>query len=174
MATQLLRPNADITFDSANTTTNPASHPTIWDLLNDAVTQPAAPSTASGFINDGASSSTNEVALETFSLAGGIVTQVIGWIYLTGSGGAFTVTTSLWANGVQLASAVITPAGSPGWQSVTYTGALTQSDIDDLRIRMLFANTIANSTVYETYAEVTYTPATSTISGATLSMMGVG
>ncbi len=69
-------------------------------------------------------------------------------------GGAFQINTRVYAAGV----------GSLTWVSVTYTGSYTQSDIDNLEIRLTHedAGIWGNeSYVHAVYAEVTYTQDTS-------------
>jgi hypothetical protein len=67
---------------------------------------------------------------------GSTISKVIGWFYLgaylsSQGNGAVSFTLKLYKGSSELASATVT---GTGWQSVTYTGDLTQSEIDDLRL----------------------------------------
>ncbi len=158
MATALLRPDADVS--NAWTVTDGGST-TAWQVTDDAVTQPTAPGTASDFIRattQVASTVTFEAGVGTVPIVEVQSAQV--WLY-TGATGVVVAncTYSLFKGSTSLASVTQAVDAAAGWISATYTGALTQAEVDDLRIKgVTSAGTSGSWTVYAAYVELTYTP----------------
>jgi hypothetical protein len=129
------------------------------------VTQPTVPSTAT-WINATPSpgGQVAEVSLGSLTLSSESVTSVVLWAYdgadnLSGASAAAQLYTGSTAKGSQV---TIADNSANAWQSATYTGALTQSELDDLRIRFTNGGSggVAGSKrVYAAYAIITTAPA---------------
>lgn len=161
MATAILRPNATVTN---NWTVTDGGATQAHEVTDDAVTQPTAPGTASDFIRTG-SAQTAEVHVETVGISS--VSQAKAWIYgSTALLGNFQV--SLLKGSTVIAGPTNFGVNNPAqWISFTYTGALTQAEVDDLRIRVAWNGSAANNaTVYAAYVELTYVGAPQTVSAA--------
>jgi len=158
-----------------------------WDTTNgtfpgnlaDAVTQPTAPSTASGFIRSATAGDVAEADVGTETLPGGAtVTGATLWLY--GSGGAKrAVGATLKTGSTVLAGSdtnrVIAAAGAEGWYSLSYSGSLTQSQIDGLRCRFAIESTAGGGgagtcSVYAAYIVVDYSVVTTHERSAALSV----
>jgi hypothetical protein len=148
-----LRP--DSTFLASGWTATPAGT-TLADATNDAVVAPTAPSTATDYVS---STQNNALSLYVGNLTlapGETVTGVKVHMYLAaGSNRAPTV--FLIHDLVTLATTAY-PAGSPaGWYTTTYTGSLTQAELDALYLGVTPQGNGGSTPtyVYAAYAEVT-------------------
>jgi predicted phage tail protein len=151
--TYVVRPNT--TISAGSWTVVPSG--TIDSVLDDNVLTPTAPSTASDYIEEnGNGPVTFEVGLSDVVLRGGEnVTSVKGWGYVT-TGDSRSIDSQLRTSSTVLASGTW-PAGLPAsWQSLTYTGTLSQAEVDDLRQRRTIQGSGASTAtrVYASYAEV--------------------
>src|SRR5687767_1394279 len=150
--TYVVRPNATV---ANGWTVVPAG--TADSVLDDNVLSPAAPSTATDFVQENGNGPVAvEVALGNVALRGGEnVTSVKSWAYAS-TGDLRTLDSEL-RHGVTVLASGTWPSGvSAMWQSLTYTGALTQVQLDDLRQRRVLQGSGASTTsfVYAGYAEV--------------------
>lgn len=167
MATAILRPNADVT---TGWTTTPGAQST-FDMLDDVVTQPTAPSTASDFITS-TTTATFEVALETVSVSA--VSQAVLWVYSDASLTGANTVYAIYKGATSIASFTISVSQAAAWNSVTYSGSLTQAEVDDLRIRGTDSTAITGTfNAYAAYVELTYTPTAAVATGGTATMMGI-
>lgn len=165
MATATLRPNGEISRHTDWVITDGGAT-TADQVLDDAVTQPTAPGTGSDYVSHIQLGTTNvEVALETVTV--GTVMSAKVWYYAALSGVSPSLTTKLFKGATEIATVTIT-SGAAAWYSVTYTGNLTQAEVDDLRIRFGAANTASTCTVYAAYVELTYSPIKFVRDGGTL------
>ncbi|HEX8082780.1 MAG TPA: Ig-like domain-containing protein [Solirubrobacteraceae bacterium] len=151
--TYVVRPNT--TISAGSWTVVPSG--TIDSVLDDNVLSPAAPSTASDYVEEnGNGPVTFEVGLGDVALRSGEnVTSVRSWGYAT-TGDARTIDVDL-RHGTTVLASGSWPAGAPAqWQSLTYTGSLTQLEVNDLRQhRTIQGNGASTATrVYAAYAEV--------------------
>jgi hypothetical protein len=154
MAVTRLNPDADVSvtgwdapvFSQLNTAA---------DLL---ITDPAAGniSTAAEHVVSTATGDVFTVAMETFSITGQAISQIVARIYSrSGTGG--TLTLELLHGSTVLASNTQSAGNTAGWLTATYSGSLTQGQLDDLRIRVtqtVFGS--ANGRVGVAYADVTH------------------
>ncbi|HEX8645832.1 MAG TPA: hypothetical protein VF715_02955 [Thermoleophilaceae bacterium] len=129
---------------------------TQWDTLNDAVVQPALPSTASDYLTSVTNVvAQNELTLETAAIpAGESVTGAKVWFYAqTGT----TRNLLVWAShqGGLVANATI-PANSPaGWYQLAIPVPLTQAQVDALKIGFTHnGNTGTHSLLYAAYVQL--------------------
>lgn len=147
-----LRPNA--TVSNGYTVTGPA---TAHEALDEAVTQPTAPDTATDHISTSTVGAVAEVALADYALgAGESVTETRLWVYL-GAGAKRGHRVSLRHGATILATADFPT--ETGWQSVASTTVLTQAQIDDLRAHLECYSTAGGGgqgtiTVYATYIDL--------------------
>jgi predicted phage tail protein len=151
--TYVVRPNTTITAGSWSVVPSGS----IDSVLDDNVLSPSLPSTADDYVAEvGNGPQTFEVGLSDVALRPGEnVTAVKSWAYAR-TGDARWLDSELRTGATVLASATW-PASTPvQWLSMTHTGALTQSELDDLRQRRTLQGTGASSetTIYASYAEV--------------------
>lgn len=148
-----LRPNANFLVPNWTTTPAGTAH---WDAVNDAVTRPALPTTATDYASS-TSNSGFSVHVDTVTLAPGeTVASITAWFYL--AAGSNRAPHLFMANGGLSLADTTYPAGSPaGWYSTTYTGTMTQAELDALYIAFTpEGNGGSTATVvYAGYAEVT-------------------
>jgi hypothetical protein len=148
-----LRPAAVI---SNNWTVTPSSS-TAASVLADVVSQPTAPGTATDYLSSQAGSAVAEVTVQSTPLeAGDSVVSAQGWAYLA-SGSKRTVQLELVSLGASLGSTTVPAGQAAGWQSVTVNQALTQAQLNDLRIRITLSGSGASTTsiVYAAYVALT-------------------
>ena len=151
--TYVVRPNT--TTVAGSWTIVPSG--TIDSVLDDNVLAPTAPSTASDYVHEnGNGPAAMEVGLADVTLRSGEnVTSVKSWGYAS-IGDSRTLDTELRHGATVLASGSW-PASTPAsWQSLTYTGSLTQLELNDLRQRRTLQGSGAstNTNVYAGYAEI--------------------
>ncbi|MDQ5808674.1 MAG: hypothetical protein M3320_08370, partial [Actinomycetota bacterium] len=151
--TYVVRPDSTITAGSWTVT--PSG--TIESVLDDNVLSPVAPSTATDHIDEnGNGPVTVEVGLGDVALrAGEAVTSVKSWGYLS-TGDTRWLETRLRAGGSDLASDTV-PAGTPAmWHSMTFTGSMTQTEVNDLQQQATLQGGGASTAtfIYASYAEV--------------------
>jgi predicted phage tail protein len=151
--TYVVRPNT--TTITGSWTIVPSG--SIDSVLDDNVLSPTAPSTASDYVNaNGNGPMTFEVGLSDVTLRGGEnVTSVRSWGYAA-TGDARTLDTELRHGTTVLASGTWPSSVPAQWQSLLYTGSLTQAELNDLRQRRTLQGTGASTHtfVYAAYAEV--------------------
>ena len=147
-ATYVLRPDGTV----SNVWTVTPSGSTAQVVLDDAVLQPTAPSTATDYLTvTGNGPKVAEVTVGTQALApGDTVTSTTAWAYVaTGSGR--TVTLELLTGTTSLATSTIPAGAAASWRSVATSTALTQAQLDNLRIRFTLNGT-GSSTATFAYA----------------------
>lgn len=138
----ILRPNADV-----STGWGPIPGPAHWSAIDDAVVQPTAGDTSDS-INTSANA-TDEVALTTAALPA--IEKIDVWVYAATND---TITVSLRDGTTQFATGNLNTGGATQWVKVcTYTGSLTQAQVDDLRIRFVGGAGFTNA-IYTAYTEV--------------------
>lgn len=160
MATYYLRPDGVI---SSAWNLNGAASANA--ALNGTAVQPTAGDTTQ-FISSNTSAQVTEVTLGTITLGGGeSVTSVKVWEYgkadTLASGHAFQAYKGTTALGT---AGAVADGDALAWRSSTYTGALTQAEVDDLRIRFTEGGGgLGSNYAYEAYVELTtvITPALS-------------
>ena len=159
--TAALRPDASVSNNWTANGTFPSN-------LADAVSQPTAPGTGSGFISSSTAGQVAEMDLGTATLpVGATVTAARIWVYAAG-GTKRAVGVTLKTGASVLAGSdtnrVVAAGAAAGWYSLEYSGSLTQGQIDALRIRCAVESTggggASAATVYAAYAEVDYTSVT--------------
>lgn len=124
--------------------------------LADAVDQPAAPDTTTGYISSTTSGYSAWYGLGTVTLAQGeTVTGATLWAYLA-TGSARSVDMGIWSGWTRLADTTIPAGSAAGWYSVSTATALTQTQVDGLSIRFTpgGSGTSTPVQVYEAYAEL--------------------
>ena len=154
-ATYTLRPNSTVT-NSPAWTLNPTTGSTVHGVLDDAVLQPTAPSTTSDFIRTNASGRIAEIGMDTQQLASGdAVTSTVARVYAL-NGNSRTITMGLYTGSTLLGNTSIPAGGAAAWRTFTSSTALTQAQVDDLRIRFTSAGTGSqNGTVFAAYVSLT-------------------
>jgi hypothetical protein len=156
MAVQRVNPNADVTITGWDGAT--AHHSQVGSAADLLVTDPAAGniSTTSEYVASIATNDTFTVAMETFDITGQDISQIVARSYSrSGTGGTLQI--ALMTGGTVLASNTQAAGNTAGWLTCTYTGDLTQGELDDLRIRMTLTTAgSANARVGVLYADVTY------------------
>ncbi len=162
MATTTLRPNADV----VNAWTKSAGT-TSWEALDDSVTDPTNPRTSGDgvHITSSTAAQESEVDLATFTLNGDVVSAVRLKVFSAG-GNRRGANARLLTGATQLVAAAAPPATTPGtaeaWYTLTYTGTLTQGQLDALRAEVICTTISGGSptaaTVYAIYAEVDHAP----------------
>lgn len=156
MATEVLRPNADVV---AGWTELPAGAANV--TLDDAVLAPtdAAASGDGGSIATSTAGAECEVHVGTFTLGTDVVSAVRLKMYCT-TGAKRGIDWRLLHGTTELAAGTRVGANQSGqWYTVTYTGTLTQAQIDDLRAEFVCVSTAGGGgagsvTVYAAYIEV--------------------
>jgi hypothetical protein len=148
----ILRPDADAKADWTEDAVG-----TAFSKLDEAITQPTAPVTGSDRITSATAGQICQVDCTTITLAGGeTVIQVKAWFYgSTPVGGSIIITSSI-SGGGDLGDPVTIPSNSPaGWYSQTYTGSLTQAQVNGLQLKMQNVASVATSEIDAAYIELT-------------------
>jgi hypothetical protein len=136
---EILRPDGDVSVSL--TPSAAVDHYTLLDestLNTDDYVSLSSPGA-----DNGSAGGSDTLSCGTFTK--GTITSIVGWfniaayIYAATSGaeGSVTITYRLYKGATQLATdtTIYTAVGNQGgWVSVTYTGDLTQSELDDLRL----------------------------------------
>jgi hypothetical protein len=155
MATEILRPDGDLTC-SLSRSAGSYNYACVDESTLDTGDYVYKTSNANG---------TPVTASDLYSCGtytkGSTISKVIGWFYLGSylssyGNGSVSFTLKLYKGSTELASATVT---GTGWQSVTYTGDLTQSEIDDLRLYVYMSVTDGyywNGKSYAYYASTGY------------------
>lgn len=167
MPVRYLDPNSDAKSEWTEAPVGPA-----WSALDDGTRQPSTPDTSDN-INTPTTGQLSRQDLTTFTLASGeVVTQVKGWFYCeTGATGSMVVS---FQGPITTISLTVAAGSSAAWRSITYTGSLTQANLDALQLQAQSVTTGATRKVHAMYAEVT-TTLTYTDSGAgTINLSGSG
>ena len=149
--TYTLRPDGTVLGDWAATPSGAAE----WDVLDDAVDQPGAPSTATDYLSSsGIGASLVQVSLSTVPLpADQTVTAATAWAYVAPGAGRSVVL--LAGDGGDVVGAAPIPPGSPaGWYSVSIPAPLDQSQVDSLTITVSDVGASDASFVYAAYAQL--------------------
>ncbi len=127
----VVRPDGDVTTEWE--TSGGSNH---WDLLNDAVEEPTAPSTSSDFIytvSTGSGNVTDEFNMGYLDVQSGTVNQVQVKVY--GNETIIDSTINLYC-GSWLGAKQLDLGTSPGWHTFTWTGlSATQTDLDNMKIK---------------------------------------
>ena len=151
-STAVLRPDADVVPSAAWSTDGPSA----WSVLDDDVLQPAAPPADADRLTSTAEAATVELGLSDTELpAGAQVTRIRAWVHAA-TGSARTLTYQLRHGSTLIALAGALPDKPAGWQRFETTAALTQAQLDDLRLRVTLAGlgTSTATTVHAAYVEV--------------------
>lgn len=153
MASYILRPDGDT---KAQWTETPAG--TAWTNLNEAVTQPTVPSTASGFATSTTSGNILQLSYTTTTLAvNEYMTAVRGWAYVNVPAGAtLTLNISNYSPNLTQSTAVT------GWVSTplyTVTDSTTfQAGVDAMYFQATMTTAVATATtIYAMYMDMTTT-----------------
>jgi len=156
MAEIYLRPNGDITVGLSCSAGSNHYELVDEDTLN--IADYVYKTSNAGDANP--ASASDLLSLETYTLAAGeSVKSITAWFYLgTSDTGAskHSYTIKLYKGTTELATATTTDSG---WQSITYTGTLTQSEIDDLRVYVLLSATSVynyGTKAYDQYSSYCY------------------
>lgn len=151
-ATYTLRPDSTVTSNWTVTPTGSAA----FAVLDDPVLQPTAPSTSSDHLSTSSVGNAAEVHVLTQTLApGDTVLSTTAWAYLQ-PGPKRSITLTLLSGATVLGSTTAAQGSGTSWRSVTSNSALTQAQVDDLRLRVTLGGTGASSAgfVYAAYASV--------------------
>lgn len=148
MPTHILRPNADTKADWTEDAVG-----TAFSKLDDAVTQPTAPTTGSDRITATGSGTTCTVGCETFTLGAEKVVSVTAWVYGQAVNGSNYYTFSVAGSVGGLSSASYTSA-SFGWASITYYIPLTQAQLDGLELTLITVGASGTREIDAAYIEV--------------------
>lgn len=154
-ATRYLDPDGTWSSQDWNATPSTSPH---WDLMNDKVRIPAAPSTASDYLSrshPGSQDADALFTLDTEQLADGeTLTGARLWMNVTTSPDR-TLSVGVFHLGGLVGYAVI-PAGlTDSWVPVTLSTSLTQSQIDNLYLGMRDSGGKGTTYVYAAYVELT-------------------
>ena len=159
---QRLLPNGDISGIGTdnNQTWAPTPAGAGYTTIDDSAVQPATPNTSDLLTFTVAGPATAVFDVETFALpSNATVSTARLWFYwapVNTNSHSFAAALTL-ANGTVLATTTLTNGVTSGrWDSVTYTGTLTQSQIDGLRMTITGSNTLNNLFIYAMYADVAY------------------
>ncbi len=151
-ATYTLRPDATVTSNWTVTPTGSAA----FDVLDDPVLEPAAPSTSTDHLSTSTAARVAELHVQTQPLASGdTVLSTTAWAYLQ-PGPRRSITLTLLSGATVLGSSTAAEGSGTSWRSVTSNSALTQTQVDDLRLRVTLGGTGASSAgfAYAAYASV--------------------
>lgn len=155
MAVTTVRPNAD------GTTLQfiPDTGSVHYDRVNDAATQPTAPTFPGGNLSMGtASLKTEELHLERYTGAGQI-TQVKVWTYASFSGMGGTFQAQVYIGGAwQTAASFSISSTAAAWRSVTFTGTwanASDADYTNLQVRLTYNSPSPTGTLGAVQVEVT-------------------
>lgn len=127
--------------------------------LNGTAVQPAAGDTTQ-FLSSNTSGQTSEVTVGTIVLGGSeTVTGLTVWEYGKADGVAGGHTFQAYKGATALGTAgVVNDSDALAWRSSVYSGALTQAEVDDLRIRLTEgAGGLGSNYSYEAYIELATT-----------------
>lgn len=151
-ATYTLRPDSTVTSNWTVTPTGSAA----FAVLDDAVLQPTAPSTSSDHLSSSTVGNAAEIHVQTQPLAAGdTVLSTTAWAYLQ-PGPKRSITLTLLSGSTVLGSTTAAQASGTSWRSVTSNSALTQAQVDDLRLRVTMGGSGASTAgfAYAAYASV--------------------
>ena len=125
----------------------------LHSLVDEAVTQPTAPNTVDDLIyTSGAGGGTAELSVGTSALGGEYVTRVTAWAHV-GTGPNKTIRMEL-VHGTTVLSTLTVPGGSTNaWRQATSTVALTQAQVDNLRVRFV-ASGASSGQVFASYIQL--------------------
>lgn len=145
MPTHILRPNADVKADWTEDAVG-----TAFSKLDDAVTQPTAPTTGSDRITTTSNATACTVGFETFTLGSRRIRSVTAWVY----GQAVDA-----SNYYTFLVSGVTPLGayfgaSFAWRSTTGYGSLTQAQLDGLELVMTSQGATGTREIDAVYLEV--------------------
>jgi hypothetical protein len=152
MPRYLLRPDSDV---KAEWVEDPVG--TAWSVLDEAVTQPTAPTTGSDRITTNVNAKTSSQGVTTFTLGTNeIVTSVRAWAYGKAVDASNRIALSVYDG---LNSAFLCTeyhaANSFTWWGAGYMGNLTQAQLDALEVRLGSNSTGSTLEVNASYIEVT-------------------
>ncbi len=151
-ATYTLRPDSTVTSSWTVTPTGSAA----FAVLDDPVLQPTAPSTSSDHLSSSTVGAVAEVGVQSQPLgAGDTVLSTTAWAYLQ-PGPQRSITLTLLSGATVLGSTTAAQASGTSWRSVTSSSALTQAQVDDLRLRVTVGGSGASTAgfAYAAYASV--------------------
>lgn len=151
-ATYTLRPDSTVTSNWTITPTGSAA----FAVLDDAVLQPTAPSTSSDHLSTSSAGSATEVGVQAQPLGSGdTVLSTTAWAYLE-PGPKRSITLTLLSGATVLGSTTAAQGSGRSWRPVTSNSALTQAQLDDLRVRVTLGGTGASSAgfAYAAYVSV--------------------
>jgi hypothetical protein len=165
VATETLRPNADVL---AGWTESPAGAANA--VLDDSVTDPTNAETSGdgGNINSSTAAAECEVHVGTFTLGTDEVSAVRLKVFAK-AGTKRGIDWRLLHGTTQLAAGTRITSTTSAWYTATYTGSLTQAQIDDLRCEVVCVSTAGGggataAFVYAAYIEVDHAVATDPVS----------
>ena len=145
----------DSTISTNRWTAVPSATPQ-WDLLNDGVRFPAAPSSASDYLTR---TQNSDEALATFTLTnpqldpGETVTDATLWVYVSTSGSR-ELSVAVYDSAALLGYTTL-PSGLTGsWFPVALTKPDSQAVIDDMRLAVHDSGGTGTSSVYAAYVEL--------------------
>jgi hypothetical protein len=164
VASYLLRPDGDAAVQKW--TVDPSG--TAASVLDEAVTQPTAPTTGSDRITSGTNTQICQLHFASATPGPGeTVTSAKLWVYIiTPAGRDCQITITQTPSAV---TPVTVPAGTAAsWQSVTYTGGLTQAQIGALEAQIVNGTGTGTTEIDAAYIELT------TVFNAGQMLLGVG
>lgn len=171
MPTYILRPDGTITAGWSLGGTATSTH----QAVNGTAVQPTAGEVGAYIFING-NGNVAEVSLGTVSLGTETVTGLTVWEYGAADGLAGSHTFQAYTGTTALGAAGTTPdSAANAWRSTTYSGSLTQAQVDDLRIR--FTNGpggLGSNYVREAYIELTTAAGSTVVTAGTASATADG
>ncbi len=128
---------------------------THYTTIDDGTRQPNTPTTGDYIWT------TTSTKIDTFDMStfGGVstVTQVKVWAYGKTVNISDDVTASIYVGGSWQTAQDLAFTASDSWKSVTFTGTWTQTDLDNLQVKLAKVNSNSQAYIYSVYAEIKYT-----------------
>ncbi|PLS81713.1 hypothetical protein CYG49_01575 [Candidatus Saccharibacteria bacterium] len=148
--TLLLRPNVDVYAGWRE-----VPYGSAWARLDDTVTYPQIPSSSSDYLEDRGTGSVNRVGVTNVP-AGRTAKSVRAWVHLNGGGTTDKLRVVLRSGTTVLSSYDATRyfngTQSSAWVAVTYTGALSEAQLNNLQISL----EAVDANEYWWYAQAAY------------------
>ncbi|KKM99168.1 hypothetical protein LCGC14_1150580, partial [marine sediment metagenome] len=150
----IVRPDGDIT--SQWNVSEQFDH---YSLLNEIITEPTTPDTNNGYIFTSSqyqgTTIIDEFSMETTDISGGSVTQIT--IKVFGNETDFDSTVDVYCGGSWLGAKQLDMGSTPGWYTYTWSGlSLSQTDLDDMKIKFESIVPEAGSPIIEGYDYVDF------------------
>lgn len=169
MATATIRP---VVGGTNAWITTPASQ-FAYDMLDDVVTDPTAPSTASDFISTSTTTAVADQVLADPSLpAGRTINSIVAHVYCATTGVRRTLTIELYyllggsGAATSLGTTVVPASSAAAWKTVTASSTgLSDAELNSLRVKLTAtvssSTSTGTATAYAAYVDIDYAVAAS-------------